>query len=351
MKSTKILSIVFLLASFLTSKADEYPWEKYGFKFKVVTLSNGKYQEFHDLKDVVEIGSVLFNTQTNQIVGFVEKDTLFFEGDMSPHLVSRWISPDPLSEEYSSWSPYNYALNNPIKFIDPDGQKVVLAGGAANQHVSGRTLMQIAATNQGGARLNALINNRATFTVGRSWSIPYGNRYYENEGRISYTSTYGAIYSLTEVGSTNTAVRLGHEMNHAYDLKDFPFFMATSIVKNSDNVKSLERSAVAFDNYLRDVFGISDKREQYTFRDGSVIGTPTNTNPTGEKITGFELLNFDANNPYSADLLSPSHPLEATYQKTIGNGEAQTYWMRMSINDKNEISYQTYNSYEEFNKK
>lgn len=123
MKSTKILSIVFLLASFLTSKADEYPWEKYGFKFKVVTLSNGKYQEFHDLKDVVEIGSVLFNTQTNQIVGFVEKDTLFFEGDMSPHLVSRWISPDPLSDEYSSWSPYAYTLNNPIKFIDPDGRE------------------------------------------------------------------------------------------------------------------------------------------------------------------------------------------------------------------------------------
>jgi len=124
MKTTKILAIVFLLASFLTSKADEYPWEKYGFKFKVVTLSNGKYQEFHDLKDVVEIGSVLFNTQTNEIVGFVEKDTLFFEGDMSPHLVSRWISPDPLSEEYSSWSPYNYALNNPIRFIDPNGMSV-----------------------------------------------------------------------------------------------------------------------------------------------------------------------------------------------------------------------------------
>jgi len=348
MKSTKILAIVFLLVSFLTSKADEYPWEKYGFKFKVVTLSNGKYQEFHDLKDVVEIGSVLFNTQTNEIVGFVEKDTLFFEGDMSPHLVSRWVSPDPLSTEYSSWSPYNYALNNPIKFIDPDGQKVVLAGGAANQHVSGRTLMQIAATNQGGAKLNALINNRATFTVGRSWSYR-GNTYDPSNGNISYTSTYGALYSLTEVGSTNTAVRLGHEMNHAYDMKDIPFYMGDAVANN--NTKSLEHSAVAFDNYLRDVFGISDKREQYTFGDGSKIGTPTNTNSTGEKISGFELLNFDATNPYSADLLSPSHPLEATYQKTIGNGEAQTYWMRMSINDKKEISYQIYNSYEEFNKK
>lgn len=123
MKAVKILSFVLLFVSFLSVKADEYPWEKYGFKFKVVTLSNGKYQEFHDLEDVVEIGSVLYDTQTKQIVGFVEKDTLYSEADLTPHIVSRWISPDPLTEEYPSWSPYNYVMNNPIVLVDPDGRE------------------------------------------------------------------------------------------------------------------------------------------------------------------------------------------------------------------------------------
>jgi RHS repeat-associated protein len=33
----------------------------------------------------------------------------------------RFLSVDPLADEYPGWSPYAYALNNPLIFIDPDG--------------------------------------------------------------------------------------------------------------------------------------------------------------------------------------------------------------------------------------
>ncbi|MDR6546672.1 hypothetical protein J2810_002778 [Chryseobacterium rhizosphaerae] len=97
------------------------PFAKYGVYPKIATLSRGKYLEFHDTDSIVIIGSVKYNTKRQNIIEVREVDLSDPDAQPIGDTHGRWMSPDPLSEEFPDWSPYNYAMNNPINNIDPTG--------------------------------------------------------------------------------------------------------------------------------------------------------------------------------------------------------------------------------------
>ncbi|OJV47917.1 MAG: hypothetical protein BGO40_04890 [Chryseobacterium sp. 39-10] len=97
------------------------PFAKQGFYPKIATLSKGKYLEFHDRDSIVSIGSVRYNRKQKKIIGFIEEDLSNPDRQPLGDTHGRWISPDPLSEEYSDWTPYRYGFNNPLRYTDPTG--------------------------------------------------------------------------------------------------------------------------------------------------------------------------------------------------------------------------------------
>lgn len=43
------------------------------------------------------------------------------------------LYPYPLAEKYYGWNMYDYCMNNPIRFIDPDGQDAMIVGSGTKE--------------------------------------------------------------------------------------------------------------------------------------------------------------------------------------------------------------------------
>lgn len=118
----KKLMFLFTCVAIFGQLSAQNPFKELGIKDSdYLTLSDGRYDEFHEYNDYERVGSAIIDMRTNKIARFIDRDSVIGEGMAELDMTTRFLTIDPMAEKYFQMSPYAYCANNPIKNIDPTG--------------------------------------------------------------------------------------------------------------------------------------------------------------------------------------------------------------------------------------
>jgi len=267
----KTFFVLFALLLTMSSFAQQpNPWASIGKAEtkKYLTLSDGKYDEFHANDRYVKVGSAIVDMKTNKIDHFVEEQPDTTEYANEADVIHRWLSPDPKEFKYASLSPYSAFGNSPMLLIDPGGETLRVSAAQPELIEQYKTTVSLAFA----GKVEAKIEN----------------------GMVSF-------HQLPDTKLTENEAAALNELNKVVNSS---FTANIKIVKNDKNVRTDDWATGKMDIGDIDKFGTDDNKETSK---GLLVHIAVEQLEKGilEELRGAKFTEADASSEQGLYIVSP----------------------------------------------